>query len=480
MDILERFENDAALKSKPNIGAEDLIVHLKSKQIKCGIITRNSYQSVDLALENFHRIDINDFDLIITRDDPIPPKPDPEGIRHALRYFGLDKRQMLLVGDFKFDMAAGHQAGIDTVFIDNGVAPEYELPHVTDRISVLPELRMLVRKRIALAPGKLPNDLLEEFIGLFGITDPSLIIKPGIGEDTAAVDIQESEVVVLKTDPITFVTDAIGYYAVLINANDIVTAGADPRWFLTSLLFPVGATASFIQEVMTDLHNTCKQHHITLCGGHTEITDAVNRPVVTGMMVGTVLKKNLIDKGRMRPGDHIFVTKFISVEGTAIISMEFGEKLKNLGLSEPELEKCKNRLSMIPIIREAKIAAGIAGVSGMHDVTEGGISTALLELGIAGKHRLRIEVDRIPIDPLTQKVSDLVDIDPLGLIGSGSLLITCRPTAARDLEEKINRENIDITCIGEVSVPGRGIDARDKGRPVDWPVFEVDEITKLF
>jgi hydrogenase maturation factor len=116
----------------------------------------------------------------------------------------------------------------------------------------------------------------------------------------------------------------------------------------------------------------------------------------------------------------------------------------------------------------------------MHDVTEGGLATALEELSIAGGHRIKINLDAIPLFAETRKICRLLQIQPLGLIGSGSLLICCRASGCKSLIEAIRTSGIDITCIGEVQDSGHGISAIKKGRSVDWPQFEVDEITRLF
>jgi len=296
----------------------------------------------------------------------------------------------------------------------------------------------------------------------------------------AAVDVKMEEVLVLKSDPITFATDAIGHYAVLINANDIATSGATPRWFLASLLFPLGTTASAIQAIMHELQIVCQQWGITLCGGHTEITDAVVRPVVTGMLAGTVKKSGLIGKQGVKRGDAVLLTKAVSVEGTAIIAREFEDKLKSLGMVESEIESCKQFLSQISILKEAQIASEVKGVSAMHDVTEGGLATALEELSIAGRHKIKVRLDLIPVFPQTRQICQLLGLDPLGLIGSGSLLICCRKKYLNSLIGKIRRAKIAVACIGEMLEAGEGIEAWRGDKIEPWPCFEVDEITRLF
>jgi hydrogenase maturation factor len=322
--------------------------------------------------------------------------------------------------------------------------------------------------------------MLAEFLDQFGFEDPAVLTKPGIGEDTAAIDISRDEVLVLKSDPITFATDGIGEYAVLVNANDIVTAGAVPRWFLATLMFPIGTTAFMVKAVMEELSVACRSGRITLCGGHTEITDAVTRPLVNGTMAGSVARRDLIDKSGIETGDLVLLTKALAVEGTAIIAREFGPRLQNLGMPPEEIQTCRRFLARLSVAPEASIAAAVGGVSAMHDVTEGGLATALEELSIAGHHRIRVDVDSIPVYPQTARICNLLSLDPLGLIGSGSLLICCRPDAQGQLLKALRRVDIAVTHVGDIRNPGQGIDAFRQRRPVDWPRFEADEITRLF
>jgi len=478
--VVENFEKKAAAVSEPNPGAEDLVGYLRSKGLAVGILTRNSLQSVERSLLNFGNLQRSDFDIIISRDTPVAPKPSPDGIFLAAQELGVDVGQILMIGDYVFDIQSGKDAGCLTAFLDYGTVPGDS--HIESDFTVpgLEEIRSIVRMGLPLPMGKLPNDLLEDFLGQFEFDDPSVLVRPGVGEDTACVDVEKEEVLVLKSDPITFATDSIGRYAVLVNANDIVTSGAVPRWFLTTLMFPCGVSAAEIRHVMDELKSMCEQWHISLCGGHTEITDAVTRPVVTGMLAGTVRKKDLIDKRNVRAGDRVLLTKGIAVEGTAIIAREFGDKLKQLGMTASEVEICRQFLSSISVIDEAKIAGGSAAASAMHDVTEGGLSTALEELSIACEHRIRIDVNKIPVFPLTEKICRLLDIDPRGLIGSGSLLICCRKEHAENLLAQISDAGIDVACIGEVLEAGRGIEATAQGCPAEWPRFDVDEISRLF
>lgn len=482
---LEAFEMAAAEASRPNSGAEELVRWCRGKGLRLGILTRNLRDSVLRALENFSRTRETDFELIISREDPVAPKPHPEGVTAAAARLGLDPREIAVVGDFWFDIQAGNGAGATTVWLDHGPSALPPGPHPFQdesdhRVTDLDGVKDVLRLYLPLPGGKFPNDLLKKYLDAFDFQDPSVIIHPGIGEDIAAVTVEGEEVLILKSDPITFATDAIGQYAVLVNANDIATSGAAPRWLLTTLMFPPGTTPAEVFEVLGDLETTCRNWGITLCGGHTEITDAVTRPVVTGMLAGTVARDALVDKSGMCSGDIVLLTKAVAVEGTSILAREFGAELRKRGMREAELGVCRGFLSRISILDEARIAAASGGISAMHDVTEGGLSTALEELSIAGGHEIRVILENIPIFPETEKICALLDIAPLGLIGSGSLLIACREAHCPSLIREIHEAGIQATVIGKVLEPGHGIIAVREGRSAEWPRFETDEIARVF
>jgi len=477
---LERLELEAAVDSKSLPGTMELIRYLESKGLHLAVFSHGSPAFVEQLLKILAAFGTLNFNLVISREELMAAPPAANAVQLASHKLKLTPEQILVVTADPLVHQQARNAGAVSVLFDPSTMPDMTKADDTYQISELGQLKKIVRLGTPLPAGKLPNDLLREFLNQFDFQDPSILINPGIGEDTAAVDVESEEVLVLKSDPITFATDAIGQYAVLINANDIATSGATPRWLLTTLLFPCGVTPSEIHKVIKELKDFCRHWQITLCGGHTEITDAVTRPVVTGMMAGTVARHKLIDKRNMAPGDRVLLTKSVAAEGTAIIAREFGERLAELGLAESEIERCREFLVDISIIPEAQIAAQSSATSAMHDVTEGGLATALEELSLAGGHRIKIDMDAIPVFAETRKICRLLGIQPLGLIGSGSLLICCRASGCDSLMQTIRSSSIEISCIGKVMEIGQGIRATKKGQPIDWPQFEVDEITQLF
>ena len=477
---LEASEKKIAADVQIASGFAETIQYLKSKKIRLGMISPFGLAFVRQVFKNFTFIDTAAVDIIIGRDEILQQKPGANLILSTANNLDVAVENVLRISADKAEIMAAQSAGAITAHLATGAKPDPIAIAADFIIENIQELKNIVGLGIPLPAGKLPNRLLRDFLDQFIFDDPTVLINPGIGEDIAAVDIESKEVLVLKSDPITFATDSIGQYAVLVNANDIATSGAIPRWFLTTMFFPSGTTASQIRFVFDELKSFCRRWGITLCGGHTEITDAVMRPIIAGMMAGTVSRQALIDKRNMAKGDRVFLTKGVAVEGTAIIAREFAERLKKTGMDQKEIDHCRRFLDNISVIDEAKIAAATEGTSAMHDVTEGGLATALEELSFAGNHKIRVFIDQIYVFPETQKICDIFNIDPLGLIGSGSLLICCRRQNCAKLVKGIRAAGIEIVCIGEVMDSGRGVIALKGKERVPWPTFEVDEITKLF
>ncbi len=484
---LKEFERKGAEESVPNSGAVELLRFLQARDIPYGILTRNSRDSVETSLKNFPEELRNSFTVVISRDDDFEVKPSPAGVFHAADVLGVDPGELAVVGDFLYDIEAGLRAGALTLFLDAGVNTSIVLnsePHkraveIADHVvECLDEARTVLDRSIPLKPGKLPNRMLEQFIEDLSLDQSELLITPGVGEDIAAVE-SDSSVLILKSDPITFVAENIGRYTVTVNANDIATSGAVPRWLLTTLLLPPGTTGNEIHRIFRQLAEAAEAEKIVLCGGHTEISPSVNKAIVSGFLVGTVAPEKLIRKTDMAEGDVILMTKSAGWEGTAILAEEHSGLLEENGVSRGTIDDALGYAGGISILPEARLAADTGEVTAMHDVTEGGLATAVVEFSAAGGRRFQIDLDAVPVNGTTAELCRAAGLDPLGLIGSGSLLITVHPDAAESLEKALLDAGIPAARIGKVLGTGAGIEALRDGRFAEWPTFETDEITKV-
>ena len=332
-----------------------------------------------------------------------------------------------------------------------------------------------------LPPGKLPAPILDRLIKAYTIPDERVVVGPSIGEDATALDVGDVYLL-LKTDPITFVSDDIGLYAVNINANDIATMGGRPRWFLATLLLPEkGTTEGLAEGIFSQISKACRSIGVSFCGGHTEITIGLDRPIVIGMMIGEVRKDRLVRTGGARVGDDILLTKGIAIEGTSIIAREKEEELKG-AFPQGFIEGCKGLTERpgISVLRDAEIAVESGKVHSMHDPTEGGVSSGLAEMAAAAEVGVFIEEEKIPILPECRTLCERYGLNPLGLIASGTLLLTVDPMDREKIIRALEMEGIPCACIGKVVGREEGLKIRTgRGEITDLPLFERDELTKI-
>jgi len=330
--------------------------------------------------------------------------------------------------------------------------------------------------------GKLRAEVLQALFEKYAPADDRVVIGPKIGEDAAVLDMGD-RYLVATTDPITFATDEIGWYALQVNANDVAVRGARPRWFLATLLLPEGATTDLsVEQIFSQVGRACEELEVSLIGGHTEVTHGLGRPVVVGTMLGEVAKDRLVTSAGARAGDMVLLTKGIPLEGAAIIAREKQRELLARGVPSALVERAKNFLHRpgLSVVPEALLASELGPVHAMHDPTEGGLATALWELAEASGVGLRIDRERIPVLPEGERLCREFGLDPLGTIASGSLLLTLAPADAALVLHACAREGIDCAFIGRVVPRGEGLTLVEGGRSRPLPTFPQDEIAKLF
>ncbi len=330
--------------------------------------------------------------------------------------------------------------------------------------------------------GKLPSRVLARLLEEYRLEDERVVLGARIGEDAAVLDMGD-RYLVAKTDPITFATDEIGWYAVHVNTNDLATTGATPLWFLTTLLLPEGESdEALAEEILRQIHDACADLGISLVGGHTEITYGLDRPIVVGQMLGEVAKGNLITSGGAQAGDAIVLTKGVAIEGTAIIAREREDRLRELGYSDEYIERAQAYLYEpgISVFREAMLASRAFEVHAMHDPTEGGLAMGLYELAEAAGVGLVIQEEEIEILPECRDLCAEFGLDPLGLIASGALLIALPAEQAGGLLAALLSEEIAANTIGRAEPVEAGVRLEKGESTRDLPRFRRDEIAKLF
>lgn len=304
-----------------------------------------------------------------------------------------------------------------------------------------------------------------------------MLVGPGCGLDAAVVAVGRRRLI-LKSDPVTFTRHRIGWYVVQVNANDIAVMGGRPAWFQPTILLPPGSRAAVVMTIAREIHDACRALGVAVTGGHTEVTDAVTRPVVAGDMQGPLVARRIITAGGAHPGDALLLTKAAGIEGTVILAQERTRELTSvLSARLVRSAQALHRRPGISVVKEAVLAAR-HGASAMHDPTEGGIRAALHEMAFASRVRFEVDLDRVCVFPQTAAICRHYGIDPLGLIGSGALLVALPRARAPGLLRVWADNGIPGHVIGSVA-GGRGVRARRHGRRASFPWLARDEIIEV-
>ena len=296
--------------------------------------------------------------------------------------------------------------------------------------------------------GKVPENVLKRSIlKQIKTKRPEVLVGAGVGEDCAIIGLQPDEVMVLSTDPITGTTKEMGRWAVMISANDIASSGAEVIGVLVCALLPPRIREIKIRELMQEIEACCQELNIQVVGGHTEVTDAVNRPVLSVTGIGKVKKDRMLPTKGAKPGQDIVITKWAALEGTAILAKEKEEELLQK-FPAFLIEEAKGYSQYLSIIKEAAIA-GKSNVSAMHDITEGGVCGALWEMAESAGVGLTIDLKKIPIKQATVEICNYFDVNPYEMMSSGSLMLAA--DNGYDLVRVLEEAGIHAAVIGKVT-----------------------------
>jgi thiamin-phosphate kinase len=294
--------------------------------------------------------------------------------------------------------------------------------------------------------GKVPESVLKRSVlRQIHTRREEVLLGAGVGEDCAALKLAEDEIFVISTDPITGTATDIGNLAIHITMNDLASAGAEPVGVMLTILLPEGAEESDLKEIMRQIETACAQGKVQIIGGHTEVTRAVNQPLVNVCGVGKAKEGKLVSTAGARPGDDILVSKWIGLEGTSIIAKEKGKELA--GRYPMQLIKAAREFDKyLSVLPEAAVAVR-SNVSAMHDVTEGGIFGALWELAESSGIGLEIDLKKIPVKQETIEVCEFFGINPYELISSGCMLMAAPD--GNQLVRELEKEGIHAVVIGK-------------------------------
>lgn len=313
---------------------------------------------------------------------------------------------------------------------------------------------------MGLSEGKVHHDLLKKITRLCGYKHGSVVQGPLSGFDVGSLDLAKvftemeydpPPLLVYKSDPITFPTANPGRQLVIVNQNDLATAGVGGYAMTVTILMPPCFPESRLLEVQRGLHVAALEEKISIIGGHTEVTSQVKDLVLVGSFIGFVPEEQYIG-GEPKPGDWVVFSGWVGAEGTGIILSE-GVGVVEEFLDETMIEE-GHRIGEEISIRERVLRCNELyhdGIKMVHDVTEGGFKAAIYECLEPFGLGCEVHSEGLPVAPVTEKLADELMFDPMCLIGSGAFLLFTDNEYVEDILEELRGFDQPAFIIGRVT-----------------------------
>ena len=286
----------------------------------------------------------------------------------------------------------------------------------------------------------------------------------------------KGEQVTMSADPVTLAVSAIGEYAVYAAVNALSAEKILPTCFRPVILLPPGTEESRLREIMDQISRACVSQELVIEGGHTEITSAVTRPVVTGCCTGVPMAGNCTEEPESPCARQIVMTKWAGMEGSCILAQE-REDLQKV-FPETLLHRMRSLGGLLSVKKEAMICAE-EGALYLTDLSEGGFYAALWRLSKKAQRGLRVDLKSVPVLQETIEIANYFDIDPYRMRSAGSLLAVTDD--AERLTARLAESGIYAVRIGEVSPDPKGHDKiltnGEEIRYLDLP--QPDELLKI-
>ncbi|MGN0168366.1 MAG: AIR synthase family protein [Acetatifactor sp.] len=272
----------------------------------------------------------------------------------------------------------------------------------------------------------------------------------GIGEDCAILSFADEENLVTCVQEAAAVfrenTDWLAHLVIKC-ANNLAAAGGEPVAVSLVLMLPEGAEETELKLLMKQAEDACESLGIAIAGGQTTVTRAVTVPVATVTGYGKVVKEADYSAKAAAPGQDVVISKWIGLEGTAILAKNNREKLleRYPVYFVEEAAGFDRYLSLLP---EAATAVK-SGVCAMHDASEGGIFGALWELAEGAGVGLTIDLKKLPLRQETVEVCEQCNVNPYELLSGGCLVMTAEDGPG--LVAALEAEHIPAVIVGKVT-----------------------------
>lgn len=336
--------------------------------------------------------------------------------------------------------------------------------------------------------GKIEQDIAEIIFQNCGYARSEVGVGPAFGVDVSIIDLPNGLAIAATSDPLSLIPslglEESAWLSVHLMVNDMATTGFAPMYGQFVLNLPATLSKDDLKTYWKYIDKFCRETGIAVTGGHTGFIEGQNSTISGGGTLFTVAPKDqmLVSKNA-RVTDSILVTKQCAISSTAILAKSFPETIINK-LGREVAEEGAKLFYQTSSLQDALIAAGTAQkhpeVTAMHDVTEGGVLGAVYELVSASGNGAVIYDENLPLGQVQQEIGNLFSIDQRYTIGAGAMIIICEKGKEQQVIDRLKKENIACSHIGEVTAKEKGVKLNRQGREEDLKYFSVDPYWKAF
>lgn len=297
-----------------------------------------------------------------------------------------------------------------------------------------------------------------------GRARPEVLHGPSFGVDTAVIDLGNNLGLAVSSDPLSLIPSigmsASAWLSVHLMANDMATTGFAPMYAQMVLNLPPDLSKEAFEEYWSFVHHYCGELGVAITGGHTGQIEGQHSTVSGGgTMFLTAPLDQIVSSGGASPGDVIVLTKESAMTSSSILAMSFPQTVINKLGKEVYDQACDNfyRTSSLP---EALLAMELLEpnqeLKAMHDVTEGGVLGAIIEMAQASGCGVRVNNEALPIGEAQKKITALFGIDPRFCVGAGSMVMAVKKGREETLLQHLQAAGIRGSVVGEFTEASSG------------------------
>ena len=310
----------------------------------------------------------------------------------------------------------------------------------------------------------------------------AVIVGPRFGVDNAVVRVGPGRVLVLTTDPLSYIpslgTRDSAWLSVNLIGSDLATSGFAPQYGVFDFNLPPRMTSAVFANYWKHFHDECKKVGLAIIGGHTGRYQGCDYTVIGGgVMYAIGGEERYLTSSMGQPGDDLILTKGAAIETTAVLARAFPKTVRK-AIGANLFAKARGYLHKVSTVNDSLTAVSIGvhqnGVTAMHDATEGGVIAAAFELAHASGRGAELDLSAISVSPETNAVCKVFRINPLSSLSEGSLIIACRPSKTGRLIARLREVRIESNVIGRLTESRVfcGVDSKGTKRTIGYPRFD--------